>query len=235
MPTIQRLPSDEPFSPARRRAPLWMIVFGAAVLAVVAWGWVSRQRLATQWACYRVGASETFEQAEASLGWFEQGDDPTPRLDALAEKWGSGNARFDLFLAQYLYHPHCGDALRARLAARIGREPRLLGHWAHYWSWRAAMPPAEQIDSVLRYHDALAVTEPPGNITWREVLDLPAVVSLWGRAPLAAAISPEGWLDAYRRLRRDLPARRPAPPRPEAPLPDWKGPLPPGVAPAARR
>jgi hypothetical protein len=200
-----------------------------ALLAAVAlggWAYAERRALGRQWACYRVGAADSFEAARPQLAWFDAGADRDARLDALVGKWGTGNPRFDLYLARYLAEPECSDRLRERFAARIGSRPELLARWAHYWTWRARLEPGEQVASVVEYHDALFAANSPPPITWREVLDLQAVFELLGQGPRAAGLSPETWPDHYRVWQETRPERSFHFDRPARPFADWEGPLP---------
>jgi hypothetical protein len=198
----------------------------AVLVAAAGWAAVNRQRLARQWACYRVGAAETFDAANREILWFEQGPDRRGRLDELVAKWGTGNPRFDLFLAHHVAQPASSEDLKAAFAARVGRDERLLTRWAHFWLWRAPLEPDVQAASILHYHDALLAAGEPTPITWREVLDLQALFVLCDRPDRAAGLSPETWRDRYRVFRESAPERLPELVRPEQPLPDWHGPLP---------
>jgi hypothetical protein len=200
------------------RAKLWVLVL-AVLAAVAGWAAVNRHRLARQWACYQVASAETFDQARRRLAWFEQEPGRAAKLDELVAKWGTGNPRFDRYLGEYLFQPECSEALRARFAARVGRRGRLLKRWAHYWSYRAPLPPRRQVASILRYHDTL-YAEPGKRITWREVPDLQAAFALLGQPERAGGLTPETWRDHYRVFQERRAPELPDLARPDQPLPD---------------
>ncbi len=199
----------------------------AVVLAgifVGAWVYANRKQLARQWACYRVGAADSFEEAQDEIAWFESGSDRRERLAELARKWGTGNQRFDLYLARHLHLPACSSLLREVFCEEFDRRTELLPRWAHHWSWRAEREPDHQVESILIFLDGRVSAEQLRAITWREVLDLRAIFQLVGRAELARGLSPANWPDAYRRWQRTRPAELPRAGRPAEPFADWQGP-----------
>jgi len=190
-----------------------------AALGLGAWAYAHRGALQRQWACYRVGAAGSPAEAQAEIAWFEaDAEDRQVRLDDLVGKWGTGNQRFDVYLASHLYDPACSDALREAFAAELDRRPELLPRWAHFWSWRTRQEPNEQIGSTVEYLGTLAAATPPATITWREVLDLHAVFELTGQGALAAGLSPANWLEHYRRWQQVRPAELPHIGRPKEPF-----------------
>jgi len=165
---------------------------------VTVWVWARWPLLRRQWFCYRVGAARDFREACTHLAWFERaGAGEADRLE-LVSKWGTGNPRFDLYLARYLGEAACSDQLRAAFARHVGSHPALLERWAHWWAWRAPLDPAEQVSSVLEYHETLLANQPAEPITWREVLDLQAVFALTGQPERARGLAPANWTDHYR-------------------------------------
>ena len=109
--------------------------------------------------------------------------------------------------------------MRAAFAAEIGGNERLLDRWARYWTWRAQLPPSQQMASVAAYLDVLLSADRPRDITWREVLDLQAIFHLTGRGDLAQDLSPTNWRDRYADWQRRRQAELPRIPRPEEPFP----------------
>jgi hypothetical protein len=178
-----------------------------------------RQPLARQWALYRIGAAASSSEAEAELVCCETGRDRDALIDALVRKWGAGNRQFDLRLAEHLGRGSCGEPLRAAFAAEIGRRNGLLDRWARYWTWRAQLPPEQQMASVAACFDALAAADPPHDVTWREVLDLEALFQLTGRDELAQNLSPANWRNRYGQWQRGRPATLPHMARPDEPFP----------------
>lgn len=197
-----------------------------AGIAVAAWAYANRSALTRQWMCYRVGAAQTFEEAQDRLRWFEQGSDRQEKLRELVGKWGTGNQQFDLYLARYIGNPESSEALRECFSLEFGWRERLLGRWAHYWAWRSRQDPGKQIASILAYLDTLAMAEPPRAITWREVLDLQAIFQLTGHAELAQRLKPANWRSRFQQWHGQRPAELPQVARPKTPLPDWQGSVP---------
>lgn len=208
----------------RRSRWVVLIVVCALLAGALAWGWSNFAQIECQWACYRVGAAPTFEQAQAHIGWFERPGAPASFREELVAKWGTGNQRFDFYLARYLGEPACSHALRSAFARHVGRRQELLRRWAHWWAWRAPLEPNEQVASVLDYHQTLAAAPDAERITWREVLDLQAVFCLTGQAERARDLSPDNWAEHYR-VWRETRAELPEIARPDTPLPDWQGPV----------
>lgn len=200
-------------------------VAGLAAIAIGGWWYLNREQLARQWACYRVGAAGSFEQARAELAWFEHGPDRDARLGELVRKWGTGNQRFDLYLARYVDHPASSQALRETFSEELGRRRELLPRWAHYWSYRTPLEPDREVASIIAYFDTLASAERPLEpITWREVLNLQAVLQWSGQGRLARGLSPTNWRRRYRRWQETSPSQLPPIARPAKPFPDWRGP-----------
>jgi hypothetical protein len=210
---------------------LWLrLLITLIVLAGIgmgAWAYVNRRQLACQWALYRVGAAPTLEAAKAEIAWFESGPDYERKLRELAGKWGTGNERFDLYLAEYVAGPQSPEALRRAFSLGFAWHEQRLPRWAHYWSWQTKQEPHREIASILAYLDLLAAAEPAKTITWREVLDLQAVFCLAGEPGLAKRLDPENWRGRYRGWRKKSRDKLPRVARPGKPFPDWQGPGPP--------
>ena len=213
--------------------PWLRIVMTAVVLAAAAagaWVYVNHRRLATQWegqlGSYRVGRAETLQEAVAQIAALEQGPDRRKRLRELTGKWGTGNQQFDLYLAEHVRSAQSTELLRQTFSLEFAWREPLLARWAQYWCRQSPGEPDERIASIVEYLDVLAAAEPPREITWREVLDLQAVLALFGQPELAVRLKPENWRDRYGAWQKTRPARLPHVPRPERPFPDWRGPPP---------
>lgn len=206
------------------RLTVTAVALAGAVAA--AWAYMNRHALTRQWMCYRVGAAESFEEAQRSLRWFEQGPDRPLRLRELVGRWGTGTQRFDFYLARHVGSPESSEALRERFSLEFGWREELLERWAHYWAWQSREEPDEQIASILEYLDTLASVEPPKSITWREVLDLQAIFQLTGNAEPAERLKPANWHQRFAQWNAHRPAGLPHVARPETPLPGWEGPIP---------
>ncbi|NUQ65394.1 MAG: hypothetical protein HUU20_23245 [Pirellulales bacterium] len=211
------------------RATAALLGLGGVVLA--AWLYVNRDPLTRQWMCYRAGAAASFQDARESLRWFEAGPDREARLSELVGKWGTGNPRFDLFLARYVAQPESSEALRERFSLEFGWRDELLERWAHYWAWQAPQAPEDEIASIVAYLDTLASASPPRQITWREVLDLQAIFHWTGHTDRARRLKPSNWHARYTPWRDEQPTRPKPVTRPDWPFADWRGPLAQGCGP----
>ena len=208
----------------RMRIPLTVV----ALVGVGVGGWLYLRRgpLKRQYGSYRVGSAATFAEAKAEIARLEAGPNPNNQLHELVRKWGTGNQRFDLYLARYVGHRGSSELLRKTFSLEFGWREELLPRWAHYWSWRSPLKPDRQIDSIAGYLDVLASADPPKTITWREVLDLQAVFQLTRQPNLAQRLSPTNWPQRYRRWPRADRAEIPHIARPAKPFADWRGPVP---------
>ncbi len=183
-----------------------------------------RDPLTEQWELYRLIECETWSDARGRLAWFEAEPRRAQKLDLLVSRWGTGHTIFDEHLVRYACQARGADALREALAGQLSRRPELLPRWAHYWAWKSTLSPADEMESVCRYLATLIQAEPPRSITWREVLDVQAVLTLEGHPDLAAQVAAERWQEPYRRwvaAGGGLPLRTVR--RPELPLPEWVG------------
>lgn len=200
----------------------WQIIFGLFLFLVLVGGvsaFLYRQTLARQWALYRIGAASSSQEADVEIVRCETSPEAELLIGEMVGKWGSGNPRFDLHLATHLGGRSCGEALREAFSKEITHREGLLERWAHYWTWRAQLPPDQQMASVLAYLDALHAAEPPRSITWREVLDLQAVFQLTGCGESAQNLSSANWRERYAQWQQKKPSRLPAISRPEQPFP----------------
>jgi hypothetical protein len=181
---------------------LWvrfLILFVAiVVLAAGGWIYVYRQELARQVALSRVSAAPNYEEARRVLGWFEREPDRQLKLRALVRKWGTGNARFDRYLAQYVNDPASSDALREAFSLNLAWCDGHLSRWADYWGSRPGFEPEPRTRSLLAYLDLLLATPLAPSLTWREILDLQAIFTRTGQPHLALRLSPDNWRDRYR-------------------------------------
>lgn len=202
---------------------VFVLLLLAAGILLGGWVYTHRQTLSWQWDSYRVGAAASYEDARKKIAHFEQGHDAPERLRVLVSKWGAGNPRFDLYLAQYAAAGESSSALRGAFSRELGRRPEVLPRWAHFWSWQAPIEPDRHIASIVDYLDALAFDSDPAadpTLTWREVLDLQAVFTLSGDPNRAARLTPENWRDYYRVWREGRHDAVQHVPRPADPLPD---------------
>lgn len=202
-------------------------VLCAALAGLAGAAYLHRERLAGQWMAYRVGRAADFEQAARTLAWFEADADREPRIRDLVTRWGTGNARFDYYLARYVASPDSSEALRKRFSLELAWREGLLPRWTHFWSWRAGEQVEHRVEEIRDYVELLLSTdERAWQITWREVLDLQAIFCLSGQPKWAERLSPDNWRDRYAAWR----AARPEGPIParhaSKPFPDWEGPVP---------
>ncbi len=201
----------------------WLVAFVlAALVGAGVWVYWNRLALECQWRAYRVGAAEGYDEARTRIAWFERDPDRQAKLRELVEKWGTGNARFDLFLARYVGSAESSEDLREAFSLEFGWREELLDRWAHYWSWRSPHEPDRQIAEVLSYLDLIAASTPAKPLTWREVLDLQAIFTLAEKPALARRLKPETWHERYTQWRETAPRTMRQVPRPDRPLPDWE-------------
>ena len=212
----------------RRWLRVLILLLVAAAVGAGIWFSRQRRRLATQWESYQVGQAETFREAARLIGELEQTSDPTPRLRELTARWGTGNQLFDFYLACYVRSAESSERLRETFSLEMAWRPVLLPRWAHFWIWQSPGDPDDQIASVVEYLDVLVRAEPPRELTWREVLNLQAVLQLAGAGKLAERLKPDNWRGRYLAWQPSRPSRLPHVARPDRPLPDWQGPLPAG-------
>lgn len=202
----------------RGRTRILITLSVTLLLGFCAAAYLGREKLIRQWACYRVGAADSYDQARSEIAWFEQGPKRRQRLEELVAKWGTGNPRFDRYLARYVSDPASSEELRKRFSLELGWRDVLLARWAHFWRWQAKREPDEEIASVVRYLNTLVEVDPPRELTWREVLDLQAVLTLTGHPDMAHRLDPTSWQARYRRWEQIRPDPLPPIPRPEEPF-----------------
>jgi len=202
------------------RTPLLPTFLLLSAIAIGLWAYQNWTRLCSQWASYRVGTAQSFNEAQARIAPLETGADCDAKMAQLVGKWGTGNRQFDLYLAEHICDAAATDRLREAFSQRLSRSADLRRRWAHYWSHRTPIPPDEQVQSIVSYLDTLATVDPPRAITWREVLDLRAVFELTGNSRSAPDLSPTNWHQYYRVWFETRPDALPHIPRPQTPLPD---------------
>jgi len=206
--------------------PFWRSAVTILLVASVfigGWLYVNRRRLADQWASYGVGAAESYDRARQRIARLETGERAKPRLRELVAKWGTGNRRFDEYLARYVTDPASSGRLRELFSRHLSSRPTLLSRWAHFWAHQASLEPREQIASYVAYLDevAYAYDGPTARrLTWREVLDLQAIFTLTGARDRAARLEPDNWRAPFRVWRETTPAKPPTIERPTEPFPD---------------
>jgi hypothetical protein len=203
----------------------------AAVLAALlagagAWCYLDSERLTRQWSIHRLGRAETLAQARAEIARLETGPERQAAVRDLVATWGTGSPQFDLYLAWYVGQPSSSELLRETFSLELAWREPLLARWAHYWSWRAQQEPDAEVSSIRAHLDMLVSGDPPDPIPWREVLNLQAVFALSGHARLAKRLQPDNWRQRYRDWRQAVQGAVPHIARPEAPFPDWPGPIP---------
>jgi hypothetical protein len=201
------------------RWKILIVLFLLAGTGLSACWYVNREFLQHHWMIYQVGAAPTYEEAKPKLAWFDAPSDRNARLPTLVGRFGRGNGRFDLYLAQYVDDRDSSESLRQAFSNELAARDGLLARWAGYWSWRLAQPPDAEIASILTYMEVLQAA-PSATLTWREVLDLQAVFQGAGRPELARGLSPGNWRERFRQWGLDRPARLPHVPRPSEPMPE---------------
>jgi hypothetical protein len=207
----------------------WRLLTSLTAMAALIVGlavYLGYQTLRRQWFSFDAGTAESYAAAKERFAWFEQGADSRQRVPELVAHWGTGNARFDVYLARYLHDGQSSEALRQAFSLELAWREELLPRWAHYWCYRAPLEPDREIASAVDYFALLAGAEPPREITWREVLDLQAVFELTGQGRLGVRLSPENWRQRFVRWQESRPRSLAHVARPAAPLPGWQGPLP---------
>jgi hypothetical protein len=202
-------------------------ILGVALAVLSGVAYVQRQRLAGQWMAYRVGRAAEFEQAAKLLAWFETGEDCQQRLRDLVTRWGTGNPRFDYYLARYVASPDSSEALRRRFCLELAWREGLLPRWAYFWSWRAGEQVDRRVEEIVGYVELLLASgDQARQITWREVLDLQAIFFLSGQPKWAERLTPDNWRDRYAQWRASRPDGPIRTRSVSKPFPDWQGPLP---------
>lgn len=195
-----------------------VLLAGVLVVLAVVWWYYGGSRAGAQWSAFRIGQATSYREAAREMAALERRPDRQVVLRELAAGWDTGNQKFDDYLARRVADPQAGEALKQAFSLELSWRPELLPRWAHYWSWRAKQPPADEMASIAEYLDALATAAPPRRLTWREVLNLQAVFTLTGQADLARRLAPDNWLGRYRswreRHREEFDVERPLAPFP---------------------
>jgi hypothetical protein len=175
---------------------LLLVALALVVLAAAAWAWWQRDRLAMQFACYRVASAATFETAVEQLQWFEQHADSERALRELVSRFGAGNRRLDDYLVQYAYDGRSSEAFRQALSLEFAWRRELLPLWAEHWRSRKQNVD-EEIATIRRYLEALVAADPPREPTWRDILDIQAAMQITGRGDLAVRLTHRNWRSRY--------------------------------------
>ena len=204
----------------RRCLQILSLILLVACVALGTQVFTHRRQLARQWACYRVAAADSFAEAQERITRFDKDPDRRERLAELVGKWGTGNRQFDLYLARHVRDAASSELLRESFSRELDRRQGLPARWAHFWCFQARLEPDEQIDSVVRYFDTLASTDPSKEITYREVLDLRALLQLTAPAERFAGLDPTNWRQHYARWQKARPKDLAHVPRPTEPFAD---------------
>jgi hypothetical protein len=227
------LPGKWPVSVMARRLALALVIIAA--ISAAAWWWLRpRFDVGGQLAAYRVGQMASYAEASKEIAAIERSDDAARR--ELVGGWGTGNDRFDYYLARYVAEPRSSEALREAFSRELSWRPALLARWAHFWSWQVKQPPADEVASIRGYLAALQQAEPPRKLSWREVLALQAVFVLTDQADAAHRLDPVNWRARLEEQEQGSAfggqgsgkkeADVSSIVRPETPLPDWRGAVP---------
>lgn len=209
---------------------LTIFVVGALCGAVGGYAVEHRHELGEQWALYQLIRAEDPAVARGQLAWFDTEPRRQAKLGLLVSRWGTAGPRFDEHLARFVARAGASEELRRTFAEELRRRPEWLPRWAEYWAWKSRLGPADETESVLRYLGTLAQATPPRSITWREVLDAQATLTLLGRSDLAGQVTADAWHEAFREWEAaaDSPTSpRPGLTRPAHPFSNWQGPPPP--------
>jgi hypothetical protein len=206
-----------------RRLPLAVILAGLTFgLAAAAWWYLDKTAAQSRLAAFRVGQAASFAEAKREIEAIERQPEHEAALRELVSGWRTGNQAFDYYLAAYVSDRQSSEDLRRLFALELSWRPEVLADWAQYWSWRAKQSPDAEVASIADYLNTLASAEPPRRLTWREVLDLQAALTVTGRDDLAVRIGPDNWSQRAQTWRQTAPdftrIHRPA-----MPLPDWRG------------
>jgi hypothetical protein len=214
-----------------RRYWLVAVVAAAALgLAIALWSYSHHPAVGAQLAVYRIGQARSFDEAKREIAAVERQPKNDESLRELVSAWRSGNQAFDLYLASYLGDRQSSEALRRLFSLELSWHSERLVDWAHFWSWRSRLEPAEEIASVADYLAALSTAGDGRGLTWREVLDFQAALALTGSTDLARRLGPDNWQDRYRVWSEGKPDFVSVA-RPERPLPDWQGAIPSALRP----
>ena len=202
----------------KRLLRVLLMLLVCVAVGVGALCYVYRQTLLRQWACYRVGNAESFDEARNEIASCEQGADRRQRLAELVRAWGTGNPTFDLYVARHVDHPDSSDLMRELFSKELGRRPELLARWARYWSYRAKLQPDQEINAMVEHLDTQISAGMSKPLTWREVLDLQAAFKLLGCREPAVGLTPDNWHVRYRNWQHVRGATPPHVERPNEPF-----------------
>jgi hypothetical protein len=202
-----------------------VVVAGAFGLAIAVWNYSYRPAVGAQLAAYRVGQAHSFDEAKREIAAVERQPNHDERLRELGSGWRTGSQTFDFYLAAYLGDRQSSEGLRRLFSLELSWRPERLADWAHFWSWRCRLAPADEIASIADYLAALSAAAEGRELSWREVLDFQAALALTGHAELARRLGPDNWKGRYRTWSESRPDFTQVS-RPDRPLPGWQGPVP---------
>jgi hypothetical protein len=209
-----------------RRYWLGAVVAATALgLAAAVWHYSNRPVVRSQLAAYRIGQARSFDEAKREFAAVEQQPNSDESLRELVSGWRTGSQSFDFYLAAYLSDRQSSEGLRRLFSLELSWYPERLSDWAHFWSWRSRLAPADEITSIADYLAALSAAADGRELTWREVLDFQAALALTGRPDVARRLGPDNWEGRYRTWRESGPDVSQVV-RPDRPLPGWQGAVP---------
>jgi len=197
-------------------------VAAALGLAIVVWNYSHRPVVGAQLAAYRIGQARSFDEAKREIAAIERQPNNDESLRELVSGWRIGSQSFDFYLAAYLSDRQSSEGLRRLFSLELSWQPERLTDWAHFWSWRSKLAPADEIASIADYLAALSAAADRRELTWREVLDFQAALALTGHADLARRLAPDNWQGRYRAWSESRPDFTQVG-RPDRPLPGWQG------------
>jgi hypothetical protein len=190
-----------------------------------AWAYLHQEQLARTWEMSRVAAASNYGEAKAILSPFDQEPDRDAKLRQMMGKWGTGNPRFDFYLARYVGDADSSESARELFSYELGWRSGLLDRWAYYWSWQAGDPNREMAE-LAGYLDLVVKTNAAKPLTWREVLNVQAMFQLTGDSDAALRLSPANWSSRYRSWRAEHPGELPHAESRQMPFDDWSGGVP---------
>lgn len=203
-----------------------LLLFGLFLVVLVG-VWMSYQHWEDarwRWTAYQLAESPSYAATKSYFRQAQQAD----QLWSLVGQFGRGQPQFDFYLLHFAADPQCNDRFRKTLAFELGWRTDALQRWSHFHRWSSQQIPHEVYLELSNYLAAIAASDSERSITWRDVLDMQAMLAATGHADLAHQLTPENWLARYRTWvarggnnRHFWNVSRPA-----APFHDWLGSVP---------